>query len=804
MRTDLRFACRGLVAAKAFSGAAILILAMGIAGSTVMLALVQGVLLRPLPVREQEQVLIAWKELKASGYAHYPFGDDEIKDVERSTRLLDSVAGVTANGFSRWVIVDDAGSGYVRGALVTGRFFEVLGVDPVLGRRLQAADDIDGAEPAIVIGFGLWHRRYGGDRGVVGRRITLDEQSFTIVGVMPPDLDYPRLVELWRTTRTVPVSGAFGDAARQEVDLIARRRAGVTLEQATEELAALTQRLELDKPVSSRGLTPVVRPFAHVIVGDIGPVMLAFLGAVGTLLLIASANVANLLLLRGEGRRSEFAVREALGASRFRIMRQVMVESVILTGASTAIALLLVWWTLPALVTLIPDGLPRIEAVRVDAVVVALTAVVAFVTSLVAGLAPAILSTRIDLASQLRNGSRGVTGAAARRGRRALVVAQVALAVTVAAGAGLLVRTVGRLQSVQTGIAADRLIFVDLAMPQQKFTEQSRHEQFLDELIEALESTPEVAAATPVNVAPFAGGWDSPRFVAEGQSADRAAVNPSLNLEAVHANHFATLGIPIVRGRAFTEADRKGAVDVAIVSADVAARIWPGEDPVGKRLKMGSPESDDSWRTVVGVAAQVRYRDLRSSRATLYLPAPQFLVTAQTLAIRTTASLDAVAAAARAKVQSVDPDVRVMRVLPFAETLEAPLARPRFNAFLLALFAAAAVLLAAVGHYAVVAAHVRQRETEIALRVALGAAPANVRALVLGEALWLAGLGTIVGLSIAGLATRSLRGLIFEVGTLDPVSLFGAAAALMLVSLLASYLPMRRATRLDSAAVLRT
>ena len=408
LQDDVRLAWRGMRRAKGFSAAAILTLAMGIAGSTVMLALVQGVLLRQLPVRDQDEILVAWKELKASGYAHYPFGDDEIKDVERASRLLQTVAGVTANGFSPWVVIDEAGSGYVKGALVTGRFFDVLGMEPVLGRTLEASDDVDGAENVVVIGSGLWRRRYGASPDIIGRRITLDEQPFTIVGVMPPDVDYPRQVELWRTTRSVPISGAFGDAARQEVDLIARRRPDVTLEQAAGELDMLTRQFEARDPKAPRGLTPVVRPFAEMIVGNVGPVMIAFVVAVGIVLLIASANVANLLLLRGEARRPEFAVREALGAGRRRIVRQLMMESVVLTVAAAAVGLLVAWWSLQSLVTLIPDGLPRLESIRIDAVVVMLTLAVAFVTSLLAGVVPAMLATRVDIASQLRSGSRGV------------------------------------------------------------------------------------------------------------------------------------------------------------------------------------------------------------------------------------------------------------------------------------------------------------------------------------------------------------------------------------------------------------
>ena len=303
---------------------------------------------------------------------------------------------------------------------------------------------------------------------------------------------------------------------------------------------------------------------------------------------------------------------------------------------------------------------------------------------------------------------------------------------------------------------------------------------------------------------PFAGGWTVPRFSAEGQTEERAATNPSLNLESVRHNYFDTLGLQIVRGRSFTEADREGALEVAIVSEDVADRTWPGENPIGKRLKMGAPASEDRWRTVVGVAAATRYRELTAPRATLYLPALQFIDAARTLAIRTAAPLDVVASSVRERVASVDPDVQVMRIVPFARRLDVPLARPRFNAFLLNLFGAAALLLATIGHYAVIATYVRQREREIALRIALGATPGHVRRLVMGEASWLVGAGVAIGLAAAAVATRLLRGVVFGVDTLDPVSLTGAALLLIAASAAASYGPLRRAARVDALAMLRT
>jgi putative ABC transport system permease protein len=803
---DFRFACRALWRAKAFTGAAVLTLALGIAGTTVMFALIRGVLLRPLPVHEQDRLIVAWKEVRTSGSARYPFGNTEIESVAEASQLLEKAAGVTRNGVGRSVVTDNSVSSYANVALVTGGFFEVLGVQPILGRTLTLADEKEGAENVIVVSSGFWQRRYGASREVIGRRLTVGEQPFTIVGVMPPDLDYPTGVEVWRTTSSVATGGPFGDAARREVNLIARVRPGVTIEQATSEITALSQRLDADAPANAvRGLVPVVRPFLDVVVGDVRTAMLALLAAVGLVLLIASANVANLLLMRGEGRRAELAVRAALGAGRSRLVGQVLAESVVLSVLAGAVGFATTWWSLQALITLLPDGLPRVESVRIDGIVVLFSVATVFVTALLAGLGPGLLSTPAELLSQLQNGGRGVTGPAATRGRRTLVIAQVALAVTIVAAAGLLIRSVLRLQSVDLGLPADRLVLLDLHMPQQRYAERRQHAQFLDDVMAQLQAVPGISAATPVNISPFSGqGWDLPRFTAEGQSDEEAVSNASLNIESVHPNYFETFEVPLVRGRAFTAADREGTLEVAIVSEDVAARIWPGQNAVGKRLKMGRPSSESPWYTVVGVAAQTRYREVASPRPTLYLPAAQFQMTATMLVLRTTASIDLVASLARERVGTVDPNVRAMRVSPFVDMLERPLARPRFNAFLLSIFGTVALLLSAVGLYAVMAAYVRQRDHEIAVRLALGATASGVRRFVLAEAVRLAGLGAAIGLAGAMLNTRLLRGMLFEVDPLDPFTIAGAALLLIGVSALASYLPARRATRVDAVAMLRS
>lgn len=805
MWLDVRHAARALLRSPGFSGAAVLTLALGIAGTTLMFALIQGVLLRPLPVHEQDRLILACKEVLTSGSATYPFGDVEIEAVGEASRLLERAAGVTRNGVSRSAITDNSVSSYANVALVTGGFFDVLGAKPILGRGFTTDDDKDGADIVIVISSGFWQRRYGGSRDVIGRRLLIGERRFTIVGVMPPDLDYPTGVEIWRTTKSVPTDGPFGDAARREVNLIGRLRPGVTAEQAASEIRALSQRLEAQAPANApRGLIPVVRPFVDVVVGDVRITLVALFGAVGLVLLIASANVANLLLMQGEGRRGELAMRSALGAGRGRIVRQVLAESILLSVLAGISGFALAWWSLRGLVGIVPDGLPRVEAIRIDGMVLLFSIAVVFLTALAAGLIPALSRLRADLLSPLRSGGQGITGSA-NRGRRTLVVAQVALAVTVLTAAGLLIRSVLRLQSLDLGMPADRLVLLDLYVPQAKFAERDQRARFLDEAIVRLQALPATTAATPVNVDPFLDrGWDLPRITAEGQGEEEAAANSSLNIESIHPNYFETLQIPIVRGRAFTAADREDSSEVAIVSEDVAARLWPQQNAIGKRLKMGGIASPGKWRTVVGVAPQTRYRTLTTARPTLYLPAAQFQMTATNLVLRTTAPLELLTSLAADRIRAIDSDVRLMRVVPFTEMLNRPLARPRFNAFLLSIFGVAALVLSTVGLYAVMAAYVRQRDREIALRLALGAGPSRVRCFVLAETVRLAGLGAVIGTAGAAATTPLLRGMLFEVDPLDPSTTIGAALLLVAASALASYLPVRRATRVDAVAMLRT
>jgi len=806
---DLRMAARGVSRAKTFYATAVLTLAVGMAGATVMFTLIRGILLRPLPVADEDRLVVSWRVAPTGLATHVPYRASDIESLVRESQTFAAVTGVGYNGAFDLTWQDGARTVSARTAVVMGEFFRVAGVSPVVGRALNGDHDRTGAEKALVLSFGAWQRLFGGAHDVVGRSLVARNHAYTIVGVMPADFEYPRGVEIW-TTPTALADGESNPAYRtgllRDVELLGRLRPGVTLDQALSELTNVIPRLDAAQTAPSFvNFRPVVRAYRDVVVGDIDRGLVVLFAAVGLLLVIAAANVANLLLMRGETRRSELVVRAALGASRGRLIAELVAESLVVALLAAGVGLLVSHWSLQTVTTLVPDGLPRLASIRTDAVVVAFTAVVAFLAAALAGLLPALAASRIDLVAQLRAGGRGAAGATSAGGRRLLVAAQVALAVTVVAGAGLLGRSLQRLQTADMGLATDRLVFAELDPPRDRYADQNRRRQFLEAVTARVGAAPGIEAVTPINVQPFAGatGWDVPRFTAEGQTADQVAMNPALNFEAVYVPYFSTLGVTIVRGRDFTAADREGAPRVAIVSDAMAAGAWPGQDPIGKRLKFGAVDSRNEWLTVVGVAGTTRYRELITPRPTLYIPAEQFMNSAGRLAIRTTAAPAFVAGVVADAVRAVDPTVRVTRIAPYADYLRVPLAWPRFNTLLLVVFAAAALLLSTIGLYGVMAASVRQRYAELGVRIALGATARDVRRLVLGEGLRLAIGGAVAGLGLAWAATRLLRGLLFETEPLDPTTLAGAAALLLGAALLATYLPARRAAKVDPVVMLR-
>lgn len=803
---DVRYALRTLARAPGFAAAAVLTLAIGVTGALSMLSLIDAVLLRPLPVQDEARLVVGWRGLPDAGARRWPLTGEDLDLVRSTSRLLTGVAGVGYQGPATMSLTDAGEAGYVRAARVTGEFFRVLGVAPVLGRALAPADDVAGTENVLVVTHALWQARFGGTPDILGRRVTVAGQRFTIVGVMPRGFDHPRGVEAWMTPAAMLTTAADPAARRgitTEFDMVARLAPHTTAAQLADELKGLGPAMDgLRAPGEGRGLLPQVQPYREAVVGDVRPALLVLFAAVGLVLLIACANVSSLLLVRGDTRRAEFAVRAALGAGRFRLVRQVLAEGLVLAAASTAVAVLATGALLPVIVRWVPEGLPRADGVRMDGRIIGASFALAIVVGLVTACLPAATSVRAHLAATLRTASRG-PAVGGGRWRRGLVVVQVALAVAGLSAAGLLAGSFLALRTEAARLSSGQF-YVPLDLPQDRYGDRARRQGLLTDLVDALEADARVQAATPINVPPFSGiGWDVPVFTADGQSDADALQNPPLNLEEIHPGYFATFEVALTRGRRFDASDHDTAPPVAIVSADVAARAWPGLDPIGRRLKMGTPASPGRWLTVVGITAPTRYRDLRSARSTLYVPALQMVGAAQQLAVRTSMPLPQLMDLVRARVRAMDPAVAVMPLRAFTDLLEVPLARPRFYTALMSGFGATGVALAVVGLYGVIATGVHQRRREFGVRMALGAQPRDVRRLVLTDGARLVGAGLVVGLLVAVVAAQALRGLLYGVSPLDPVTLALSIAGILLVSAAALIAPLRSAGRVEPAVVLR-
>jgi putative ABC transport system permease protein len=785
----------------------VLTLAIGIAGVTVMASLIRAALMQPLPADDEERLIVAWKQPAAERSGHHPFGAAAVQAVKDHARLIERAAAFGYNGAMEFVTVEGGEAAYTQVAIVGGDFFAVLGAEPLLGRTLRAEDDASGAEHVIVIDERLWRRRYAESRDVIGRRLMIEERPFTIVGVVGA-LDLPRGAEAWMSLRTFTeiTREPFRIAGVRDHDLLARLRPGVSIEQATAEITGILGETDrTDAKDLGRGFLPFVQSYPDFVRGGIRRPMALLAAAVALLLLIATANVANLMLMRAEARRGERALRGALGQTRAGLVAEVVAEGAGIGLAAAFLAMGLTWWSLRLIVGLGQRELSRLDGIPLDWLVIASAALLAVCAAILAGLVPSLAMKHYDLVTAL-GGSGRQRSPGSRAGRRALVVAQVGLAVVILASAGVLTRTLLHLNAVDVGMATDRLAFVELFFPKQKYADAARTRAFFDELLPRVRAIPGVEAVTRIGVLPIAGlrGWDTPRFVAEGQAAEQAAVNPPLNLQEIYPEHFETLGVGLLRGRAFSTTDAAHTPRVAIVSEDVAERVWPGQDAIGKRLKMGDIDSKGQpWFTIVGVARSIRYRELIVPRPTLYVAAPQFIDGGTNLAVRTTAMLDLFAGAVRESVRRIDPDVHVLSTQPYSTFLAAPLARPRFVAWLNNIFGVIALLLGAVGLYSVMAAFVRQGRREIGVRVALGASVREVRRLVLAEAGFLAGLGVLLGLTAAAATSGLLRDLVFGVQPLDPASLSSAVIVLALACGAACYFPLRRAARVDPIELLR-
>lgn len=801
---DLRHALRVLTQSPGFSLAAILTLALGIGAATAIFSMVDAVLLRPLPFAGQDRLVTVWGEVRERNQPHVEVSLQDYEGWREGNRVFSDLALLAATDSDLALSGGDQPL-HVRGRLVSANLFDVLGVSPALGRSFRPEEDRPDSQDVAVISHGFWQRRFGGDRGVLGKTLSLDGEPTLVIGVMPESFRFPKDVDLW-----IP-AGPLGSAPELKTirvfEAIGRLKPGVSIEQAQTDMTALSTRLEEVHPQTNQGYRASLRPLVDEILGDTGPALLLLLAAVALVLLIACANVAGLLLARAASRQKETAVRIALGAGRPRLIRQLLTESVLLAFLAAAVGLFLAWLGLRIVTAVGPADIPRLDEVGIDGRVLAFTLGVSLVTAVLFGLAPALQAARPDLTSSLKEGGKSSASRGSRRLRSLLVVAEVALALVLLVGAGLVIRSFLHLQRTDLGFEPESLLTMRITLYGDKRPEPHQWAAFYRDVAQRAEALPGVERASVVLLRPLSGpiGWDYD-FMVEGQAPDEQKKNPTANHERVSPGYFRTMGIPLVAGRDFTWSDGAEAPPVVIVNQSMARRFWPGQDPVGKRLRFGRPEGrQGQWMTVVGVVGDVRYRELQSIKPDIYVPFLQDPHWAMDLVVRTGSDPLSAASAVTAAVQEVDRDQPVSGITTMERALSDTVARPRLRTFILGVFAALALLLAAVGLYGIIAQSVAQRRQEIGIRIALGAGRPEVLRLVLrqGLGLTLAGLAAGLGLALAVGATGWLSTLLYGVESMDLVTFALVPLVLLAVAVAASLLPALRATRVDPLTVLR-
>jgi putative ABC transport system permease protein len=784
---DLRYGTRSLLRSRAFTLLAVLTLALGIGANTAIFSLVNGVLLQPLPYPEADRLFIT------------PVSLPDFSDVREAARSFEDMAVWGTNRYS--LGSDGAAPEPALGAVVSSRFFPMLG-SAALGRTFG---DDDQRQKVAVIGHGLWQRRFGGDRAVLGRAIRLAGEPYTVIGVMPPAFQFPSgQFEVW-----VPLEAALTATPAQVTSrslrifrALGRLRGDVTLGQAQAELDAIAQRLAALYPATNAGGRFELQSVYDRLVGPVRPALLVLLGIVTLVLLIACANVANLLLVRARAREREIAIRAALGAGRGRVVRQLLTESVLLALAGGALGVLLARWAIDALPALSAD-IPRLAAVRVDPFVLAFTAAVSATTGILFGLAPAWQVARASTAEGLREGGRGSAGGPrARRLRAALATSEVALALVVLVGAGLLVKSLVRLLTVETGFVADHLLTAHVPFVGGARTPAQRAALSAG-VMEALGRIPGVQAAGGATGLPPVTPQRATNFVAEGPEATPEPQRAFF--VAATPGYFRALGAPVLDGRAFDERDVDGAPEVVVINRSLARRLFGGASPIGRRLRLVNGEYPEGWRTIVGVVGDIRYAGLDDAgEACIYTPFAQTPFFWNYLMVRTTGPPLSVAGAVRAAVASVDPTLEVADLKAMEDVMGESVSAPRFNVVLASAFAALALLLSAVGIYGVISYAAGQRTREIGVRMALGATRGDVLRLVAGEGLRLAAAGVAIGLVGAAASSRMWQRLLFEVAPHDPATYALCGALLLALALLACAVPAWRASRLAPMAALRS
>ncbi len=797
---DARLALRGLMRGPGFTTVAVLTLALGMGATSAIYSVAKPVLFSPLPYREPDRLVMVWEQ-EASG-ADSNTGYATFADVRRDARTLGSIA---AMGYWSVTVTGDGRPERLLGQRVSASFFRVLGVQPELGRDFLPEEDSPTARAVVILGHSLWRQRYGGDPSIIGRTLTLSGDTYEVVGVLPAD--YESLLapdaQVWRPLR-YDVSQSWACRTCRHLRAVARLAPGASLAESDQELNALSARYVAAHPTEYEAAGIRLEPLREQVVKQARPALRLVLGAAALVLLIACANVANLLFARAVRRGSEFAVRSALGAGRWRIARQMLIESVVLGMAGGVAGLVVALWSVRTLVGLAPPELPRLSSVGIDGGVLLFTGVVAVGGGLFFGLLPAVVAGRTDVLRRMGAGQR-VAGTRRRRALRAgLVVSEVALALMLAAGAGLLVRSLGQLFAVDAGFDPADLLTMEVQAAGPAYDEDAAVLAMQARLLNAVEGLPDVALAGLVSQLPLGGNFDRWGVRIEDRPLANPAQAPGADRYSVSPDYIRAMRIPVLRGRAFTAADREGAVPVVLINRTLAERYWPGADPLGTRIQLGA--SDSPWRTIVGVVGDVKHTGLDAPPGPqIYMPIRQspWADTQVALAVRTDRDPASLADAVRRAIWAVDGSLAISRVLPAPELVRASATRRAFALRIFAAFAVVALLLAGAGIFGVLSGAVAERTREIGVRTALGATRANVLGLVIGQGMRIAGLGIVLGIALALGSARLLRGLLFGVQPDDPLTLVAVSAILALVALAACAVPAFRAARTDPVRTLR-
>ena len=802
---DVRYGFRMLSKSPGVTLAAVVSLALGIGANTAIFSVVNSVLLKSLPYAEPDRLVLLWGDSPAQGNRRNQVSATDVDDWRRENRVFEEVTT-----FGDWSATFLGGGEPERvpGTQVGDGFFRVMRGTPMLGRVFLPEEQEEGRDNVIVLGHGLWRRRFGGDPSVVGRAVSLGGRPYTVVGVMPEEFrPLPLSLNNPQGQFYRPVAEAHDEAERgsRHLRAMGRLKAGVTLEQARAEMAVIAARLERAHPEFNTGYGVNLVTLPEDTVGGLRPALLALFGAVVFVLLIACANVGNLLLARSSARRREFAVGAALGAGRARLVRQRLTESVLLALAGGAAGLLLALWGIGLVESLGSRVTPLLAGVRVDPGVLAFTGAVSVLAGIAFGLAPALQVSSPDLNETLKAGGRsGDGGGRGGRLRSVLIVSEMALALVLLAGAGLLVKSVARLRAVDAGFDAANLLTLNLPLPSSRYRDGAAQAAFFERLTRQVESLPGVEAAGFTSVLPLSGNFDGRALAVEDSPVPRGQ-EVSVDLYVATPGYLRAMRIPLVGGRAFDEHDAADGEPVALVSETTARRLWPGRTPLGRRVRFpGTEKSPQPWRTVVGVVRDVKqYGPDRDDVMQMYLPEAQYPASFMTLVVRSKADAGALLGAVRREVSAADKELAVFGVATMEQLLADSVALRRFSMLLLGVFAAVAVALAAVGIYGVISYSVGQRTREIGIRIALGARPRDVLGLVVGRGLGLAAAGIALGVAGGLAVTHVISSLLFGVGARDPLTFASVAALLSLVALLACLVPARRAAKVDPMVALR-